>query len=199
MLLNILRTMTAFVLAAFVAVLSAGRPSAAVNEPVRTDNGLVSGVVSAYPDVRVFEGIPFAAPPVGDLRWRAPKPASPWTGVRSGDRFSANCMQRSAGGGAFPPYGGDRSAEKMSEDCLYLNVYTAAAGGDKRPVMVWVHGGALTSGAGAIYRGEDLARKGVVVVTVNYRLGVLGFLAHPELTRESEAHSSGNYGLLDQI
>ena len=177
------------------------RPAiAAIPEPVRVEQGLVSGVAGASAGVRVFKGIPFAAAPVGDLRWRAPQPPTPWAGVRAADRFSANCMQRAANGGAFPPYGGDRSATTMSEDCLYLNVYTAAVSATaKQPVMVWIHGGAWTSGAGGIYQGEDLARKGVVVVTVNYRLGVFGFLAHPELTKESANGSSGNYALLDQI
>jgi para-nitrobenzyl esterase len=173
---------------------------AAIPEPVRVDTGLVSGVAGTNPEIRVFKGLPFAAPPVGDLRWRPPQPALPWEGVRAANAFSANCMQRAAGGGAFPPYGGDRSATAMSEDCLYLNVYTgAAAARDRRPVMVWIHGGAYTSGAGAIYEGEELAHQGVVVVTVNYRLGVFGFLAHPELTKESATHSSGNYAFLDQI
>jgi para-nitrobenzyl esterase len=173
---------------------------AAIPEPVRVEQGLVSGVAGVSPGVRIFKGIPFAAAPVGALRWRAPQPATPWAGVRAADRFSANCMQRAANGGAFPPYGGDRSATTMSEDCLYLNVYTAASSPTAtQPVMVWIHGGAWTSGAGAIYQGEDLARKGVVVVTVNYRLGVFGFLAHPELTKESTHQSSGNYALLDQI
>jgi para-nitrobenzyl esterase len=173
---------------------------AAIAEPVRVEQGLVSGADGASAGVRVFKGIPFAAPPVGEFRWQAPQPPAPWAGVRAADRFSANCMQRAANGGAFPPYGGDRSATTMSEDCLYLNVYTAAASAAaKQPVMVWIHGGAWTSGAGAIYQGEDLARKGVVVVTVNYRLGVFGFLAHPELTKESPHRSSGNYALLDQI
>jgi para-nitrobenzyl esterase len=177
------------------------RPSiAAVPEPIRIEQGLVSGVAGASAGVRVFKGIPFAAPPVGEFRWREPQPPASWAGVRGADRLSANCMQRAANGGAFPPYGGDRSAATMSEDCLYLNVYTAAASATaKQPVMVWIHGGAWTSGAGGIYQGEDLARKGVVVVTINYRLGVFGFLAHPELTKESAHHSSGNYALLDQI
>jgi para-nitrobenzyl esterase len=189
-----LATVVALALAAILPL------SAAVTEPVRVENGLVTGVAGATADVRVFKGLPFAAPPVGDLRWRAPKPAANWSGVRAADAFSANCMQRAAGGGAFPPHGGDRSATTVSEDCLYLNVYTAAkAGSDKRPVMVWIHGGAFTSGAGAIYEGEELAKKGVVVVTVNYRLGVFGFFAHPELTQESEHRSSGNYALLDQV
>jgi para-nitrobenzyl esterase len=180
--------------------LAAGRALAAIPEPIRVEQGLVSGTAGRSAGVRVFKGIPFAAAPTGDLRWRPPQPSAKWDGVRAADTFSANCMQRAAGGGTFPPYGGDRSASMMGEDCLYLNIYTAAASGAaKQPVMVWIHGGAWTSGAGAIYHGEDLARKGVVVVTVNYRLGVFGFLAHPELTRESPHHSSGNYALLDQI
>jgi para-nitrobenzyl esterase len=180
-------------------LLPAMASSAAVTEPVRLDTGLVSGTAGASAEVRVFKGIPYAAPPVGELRWQRPQPPVRWEGTRAADTFSANCMQRAPGGGAFPPYGGDRSATRMSEDCLYLNVYTAASSRDRRPVMVWIHGGALTSGAGAIYQGEDLAKKGVVVVTINYRLGVFGFLAHPELTQESSSRSSGNYAFLDQI
>jgi para-nitrobenzyl esterase len=178
----------------------AGVATAAIPEPVRIDPGLVSGVAGVDEGVRIFKGIPYAAPPVGDLRWKPPQPPAHWDGVRTATTFGANCMQRSAGGGGFPPYGGDRSATAMSEDCLYLNVYTAAAAANARqPVMVWIHGGAFTSGAGAIYQAEDLARKGVVVVTINYRLGLFGFLAHPELTAESPRHASGNYALLDQI
>src|SRR5262245_55208624 len=183
-----------------IVLLAAVSAFAAISEPIRVENGLVTGVAAAFPEVRVFKGVPFAAPPIGDLRWRPPAPAKHWDGVRAAAKFSANCMQRQAGGGAFPPYGGDRSATEMGEDCLYLNIYTtAASSSDKRPVMVWIHGGAFTSGAGAIYQGEDLARKGVVVVTVNYRLGVFGFFAHPELTKESANHSSGDYAFLDQI
>jgi para-nitrobenzyl esterase len=186
--------------AAFVVLLAVAPAFAAVSEPIRVENGLVTGTPGASADVRVFKGLPFAAPPVGNLRWRPPQPPANWSGVRAADTFSANCMQRQAGGGAFPPYGGDRSATEMSEDCLYLNIYTtAAAATDRRPVMVWIHGGAYTSGAGALYEGEELARKGVVVVTINYRLGVFGFLAHPELTKESPNHSSGDYAFLDQI
>lgn len=174
--------------------------SAALREPVRTDTGLVSGVAGAAAGVRVFKGMPFAAPPVGSQRWRPPQPPAKWTGVRAADTFSDNCMQRRADGGAFPPYGGDRSATSMSEDCLYLNVYTAAPSASAtQPVMVWIHGGSWTSGSGPIYEGEDLAKKGVVYVSLNYRLGIFGFFAHPELTRESPRHSSGNYALLDQI
>jgi para-nitrobenzyl esterase len=183
---------------AFVAV--AVRVDAALPEPVRTDAGLVSGVPGASPAVWVFKGLPFAAPPVGDRRWRPPESPAKWEGVRKADTFGANCMQRRADGGAFPPYAGERTATRMSEDCLYLNVYTAAASASARqPVMVWIHGGAWTSGSGPIYDGEDLARKGVVYVSVNYRLGIFGFFAHPGLTSESAHHSSGNYALLDQI
>src|SRR6266849_196516 len=143
-----LRARSAFLL---LAVLSALPVRAAIPEPVRVETGLVSGVPGAFPDIRVFKGLPFAAPPVGDLRWRPPLPAPKWEGVRAASAFSANCMQRAAGGGAFPPYGGDRTAIAMSEDCLYLNVYTGAASArDRRPVMVWIHGGAYTSGAGAL-------------------------------------------------
>lgn len=187
-------------LAALLLLAFGGRVAAALPEPVRTTGGLVSGVAGANPAVRVFKGIPFAQPPVGDRRWKAPESPAPWDGVRAAARFSDNCMQRQANGAAFPPYGGDRSATTMSEDCLYLNVYTtASAASAKQPVMVWIHGGAWTSGSGPIYQGEDLARKGVVYVSLNYRLGVFGFLAHPELTKESPQHASGNYALLDQI
>ncbi len=164
--------------------------SAAITEPVHVEQGTVSSVAGASADVRVFKGIPFAAPPVGDLRWKAPKAPASWTGTRSGDKFGPECMQRRGRG----------SETSMGEDCLYLNVYTAAkTARAHEPVMVWIHGGAFTSGAGSLYDGEALAQKGVVVVTINYRLGVFGFLAHPELTKESDRNASGNYALLDQI
>jgi para-nitrobenzyl esterase len=176
---------------AFVCVFSVLLPAvAAIQEPVSTQDGLVSGTAGANPEVRVFKGIPYAAPPVGDLRWRGPKAAAAWTGVRAADRFAKPCMQ----GGATSTPG------SHSEDCLYLNVYTAAKSSKERlPVMVWIHGGALKTGAGSDYDGEELARKGVVVVTINYRLGMFGFFAHPELTKESDRNASGNYGLQDQI
>jgi para-nitrobenzyl esterase len=170
----------------------------AIADPVRTQGGLVSGAPGSDPAVRIYKGIPYAAPPVGALRWKPPQAAAPWKGVRAAAEFSAPCMQT--------PYAQTSiyytPLAAVSEDCLYLNVWTAAApAGEKRPVMVWIHGGAYTRGSGATptYNGEALARKGVVVVTVNYRLGIFGFLAHPELTKESDVKSSGNYGLLDMV
>jgi para-nitrobenzyl esterase len=165
---------------------------AAIDDPVKLDTGVISGATTASPDVRVFKGIPYAAPPVGDLRWRAPKPAAHWEGTRQADQFGPVCMQ-----------GGD---QKMSEDCLYLNVWTAAkaAGSktsDKRPVMVWIYGGGYTGGSGSqpMYDGEALAKKGVVVVTFNYRLGAIGFFSHPELTKESDRRGAANFGVMDSI
>jgi para-nitrobenzyl esterase len=135
----------------------------------------------------VFKGIPFAAPPVGDLRWREPAPAKTWPGVRDATKFGSRCMQ---------------SGQDVSEDCLYLNVWTPDwPPKSRKPVMVWIHGGGNFAGAGSepIFDGEAFARRGVVLVTANYRLGVFGFFAHPELTAESARHASGNYGLMDQI
>ena len=175
-------------------------PSAADGtETVRVAQGLLAGAAGVHPEVRVYRGIPYAAPPVGGLRWKAPQPAAGWQGVRQATEFSPVCMQT--------PYPASAAIyqskpQPLSEDCLYLNVWTAAKSGKERlPVMVWVHGGGFTRGSGssASYDGEILARKGVVVVTVNYRLGVFGFFAHRALTAESEHHASGNYALLDQI
>ena len=190
-----------FTLRATALALAALLPlSAALTEPVKIDTGQLTGVNGINPEIRIYEGVPFAAPPVGELRWRTPKPAAKWEGVRAADKFGANCEQRQANGGGFPPNGGIRSEPGMSEDCLFLNVYTAAKSNkEKRPVMVWIHGGALTSGAGGIYNGEGLAAKGAVVVTINYRIGVFGYFAHPELTKESDRNASGNYGFLDQV
>ncbi|HEY7387608.1 MAG TPA: carboxylesterase family protein [Bryobacteraceae bacterium] len=176
---------------------------AALKQPVRTKSGLVEGITTG--DVTAFKGILFAAPPVGDLRWRAPRPAARWSGVRQADRFSRDCFQAKTG--AFGPWSAEYIAHDAmeggsSEDCLYLNVWTAAAKADeKRPVIVWIHGGGFTSGSGGVpvYDGAGLASKGVVMVTINYRLGVFGFLAHPELTKESGHEASGNYGLADMI
>jgi para-nitrobenzyl esterase len=172
----------------------------AIDDPVQLDSGAVSGVAGSNSDVRVFRGIPYAAPPVGKLRWRAPQPALHWDGVRQADQFGAMCMQptfRGATGGN----NGAANPPKMSEDCLFLNVWTAASSArERRPVMVWIHPGGYQTGSGSTpgYDGEALAKKGVVLVTINYRLGVLGFFSHPELTKESEHHASGNYALMDQ-
>ena len=171
--------------------------SAAIEEPVQIDSGLVSGIAGSDADARVFRGIPYAAPPVGNLRWRAPQPVAHWDGVRKADQFGAMCMQSAFRGpnpAANPP--------KISEDCLFLNVWTAAtSASERRPVMVWIHPGGYQTGSGSApgYDGEALAKKGVVLVTINYRLGVFGFFSHPELSKESENHASGNYGLMDQV
>src|SRR3569623_2999436 len=142
----------------------------------------------------VFRGVPFAAPPLSDLRWRAPQPAAKWTGVRSAESFAPQCVQNVGNGPDKPPV--------MSEDCLYLNVWTPVKSAhDRIPVLVWSYGGGFNAGATSIptYSGEVLARKGVVLISIAYRVGPLGFLAHPELSAESSQHVSGNYGLLDMI
>ena len=165
------------------------------NNLIRVDGGTISG--TAADGVRSYKGIPFAAPPVGDLRWKPPQPVIPWEGVRECISFGAECPQSPYPEGSMYY----TAPQKKSEDCLYLNVWTTANAGEKRPVMVWIHGGALTRGSGSrgTYDGTAFAKKGVVLVTVNYRLGPLGYLAHPDLSGESPNHSSGNYGVLDQI
>ena len=140
-------------------------------------------------------GIPFAAAPVGELRWQAPRPVAPWQGVRKATAFGNRCMQA-------PIFSDMIFRDEVSEDCLYLNVWTPAKAGTERlPVMVWIYGGGFQAGSASEPRqdGEKLAGKGVVVVSFNYRLGVFGFFAHPELTKESGHDASGNYGLLDQV
>ncbi len=172
------------------------------NTTVRVPSGLLGGIASADGSMTVFKGIPYAAPPVGDLRWRPPHPPLAWDGVRAADTFGPICPQLDQVPGSFYQQEFYLHAEPQSEDCLYLNVWTAAqAEIERRPVMVWFHGGALVEGSGSLpsFQGEALANKGVVLVTVNYRLGVFGYLAHPALSAESEQHVSGNYGLLDQI
>jgi para-nitrobenzyl esterase len=167
---------------------------------VQTVGGTIEGVVDET-GVRSFRGIPYAAPPVGDGRWRAPRAAAKWSGVRSARRFGAACIQRVVGE-RLPWSQEFMVREAIDEDCLFLNVWTAAKSSrDRRPVLVYIHGGGYQEGSGAIdvYDGSALARKGLVVVTINYRLGIPGYLAHPELTAESKAHASGNYGMLDQV
>ena len=163
---------------------------------IAVDGGLVKGV--AEDGLTVYKGIPFAAPPVGELRWKAPQPVIPWEGVLFADKFGPSCPQV-----LFPSNSSmNNDVGPMSEDCLFVNVWTPAeSAGEKRPVMVWIHGGGFAIGSPAIenYDGSNLAKKGVVLVSISYRLGALGFLAHPELSAESKTGTSGNYGLMDQI
>ena len=167
---------------------------------VSVEGGDLAGAPSPLgAEVMVYRGVPFAAPPVGDLRWRPPQPAPAWEGVRDATAAGSACMQRAipAEVGRFYNPGVDR----MSEDCLYLNVWSAAGPDDRAPVLVWIHGGGLSIGNGAdiTYDGTRLAQRGVVLVTINYRLGAFGYLAHPLLSAESEHAASGNYGTLDQV
>ncbi len=194
--------MKAFVAGLGLAAVLAAGPLVQAREAapqVRVSAGLLRGAESG--DVVAFKGIPYAKPPVGDLRWRAPVPAPAWTGVKDATAFGNACLQ--------PPqsptglYSGGLAP--MGEDCLSLNVWAPKAaqakGAKKLPVMVWIHGGSLVGGGSSepLYDGAKLARKGIVFVSINYRLGILGYLAHPALSAESPQHLSGNYGLLDQI
>ncbi|MGB7345833.1 MAG: carboxylesterase family protein [Pirellulaceae bacterium] len=176
-----------------IAIFLAGSVSSFSNEPIQTESGLVSGAKSSVSDsVRVFKGIPYAAPPVGELRWKPPAMHTAWEGVRACDRFWNKCPQN----GRLVREG------PFNEDCLYLNVWTPAkTDTDKLPVMVWIHGGGFTQGSAheAAYMGDKIAQRGIVLVSINYRLGAFGFLAHPLLSKESEQGVSGNYGILDQI
>jgi len=173
----------------------------AQSRPVKVTGGLVTGVPGKDPSIFTYKGIPFAAPPIGNLRWRAPQPVIAWTGVRKADKFSASCVQQIVS--ELGPWTYEfMTHNNVSEDCLYLNVFTPAKSPSaKLPVLVHIYGGGFSSGSAAvpIYSGEGLAKKGLVVVTFNYRVGALGFLAHPELTKESGHQASGDYGLIDQI
>lgn len=178
-----MKTKALLLLSALVLLCSCGKSS----EPglVRVEGGLVQGIVED--GMTVFKGIPFAAPPVGELRWKAPQPVIPWDGVRMADSFSPGPYSNM-------PFG------EQSEDCLYLNIWTPAESPkDKLPVMVWIYGGGFSMGNAAFYDGTNLAKKGVVFVAPNYRVGRIGLMAHPELSAESPEGVSGNYGLLDQI
>jgi len=164
---------------------------------VKTANGTVESTVPPNDGVRSFKGIPFAQPPIGDLRWREPQPVKNWSGVRSADKFGPACMQRLSPNADYWFRG-----DGMSEDCLYLNVWTPAKSGrEKLPVLVYIFGGGFQNGDGSEprYDGESMARKGIVAVSLNYRTNIFGFFVHPELTKESPHHASGNYGLLDQV
>jgi para-nitrobenzyl esterase len=163
---------------------------------VKVEGGQVRGTIED--GLSVYRGIPYAAPPVGDLRWRPPQAAAKWEGVLEAGKFGPPCIQSNAA---------ISNLRAHSEDCLYVNVWTPAKSeSEKLAVMFWIHGGGFTAGATGerLYHGEQLAKKGVVVVTIGYRLGALGFLAHPELSAENAHGSSGksvsgNYGMLDMI
>ncbi|MEP7312563.1 MAG: carboxylesterase family protein, partial [Pseudomonadota bacterium] len=169
---------------------------AQIPEPVAVDGGRITGASSRDPAIRAFKGIPFAAPPTGELRWKAPQPVRSWEAVRAASEFAADCPQlRDSVKTA-------RQMPQQSEDCLYLNIWTGAKSpGERRPVMVWIYGGGFRGGSTALaaYDGTALAGRDVVFVSIAYRVGALGFLAHPELSHESSRRVSGNYGLLDQI
>jgi para-nitrobenzyl esterase len=186
-------------LVAACAILLVAWSATAAQVVVQTANGRLQGSVDN--GVASFKGVPFAQPPVGDLRLKAPQPAKSWTGIRKADAFSAGCMQHKdiSRGPWVEQY---MLQGPISEDCLYLNVWAPAnLKGRSLPVYVWFYGGGYTEGAGSIdvYNGANLARRGLIVVTVNYRLGALGFLALPQLSAESPNHASGNYGFLDGV
>ena len=168
-------------------------PAAAFAQLVGTASGKLQGGVAG--DVLAFKGIPFAAPPVGDLRWRPPRPAPHWDGIRQAVSYGHDCMQK--------PFAGDSAplATEPSEDCLVLNVWRTAAAGAKLPVMVWIYGGGFVNGGSspAVYDGSQFARQGIVFVSFNYRLGRFGFFSHPALSREDASGPHANYGLMDQI
>ena len=193
------RMFIALVLAMATALTTAPHAVAATTVTVKVEQGLLAGTAGKHADMRMFRGVPFAAAPVGDLRWKAPQLPAPWKGTREAKEFSAACWQT-----PYPEAARIYRSElpALSEDCLYLNIWTPAKTSEEHlPVMVWIHGGAFTRGSGSTnaYDGEILALKGAVVVTINYRLGMFGFFAHPDLTAESEHHASGNYAFLDQI
>jgi para-nitrobenzyl esterase len=169
---------------------------------IKTEAGPISGTKNKAGDIHIFKGIPFAAPPLGELRWKAPQPVKPWSGIKKCETFGPSPMQNKPA--PFSMWSAEFliPAQPISEDCLYLNVWTKAkSAGEKRPVLVWIYGGGFVSGGSAvpIYDGEAMARKGIVFVSMNYRVGIFGFFAHPELTKESGRNASGNYGLMDQI
>lgn len=159
----------------------------------QTESGMLEGIQEN--GLTMYKGVPFASPPVGELRWREPAPAAAWKGLRAAKSYAPACMQTGVSmPGEAPPV--------ISEDCLYLNIWAPAnTGPTALPVLVWIYGGAYANGSASmpLYQGDRLAKKGIIVVTIAYRLGPLGYLAHPELTQESPHHTSGNYGLMDQI
>jgi para-nitrobenzyl esterase len=193
-----MKNLIALTLPCFVITVAVAQPNQKAVADLARNQARVSGGVlqgAAVDNIHTFKGVPYAAPPVGNLRWREPQPAAKWTTVRPATQFGPRAMQL--------PLFGDMNfrSNGVSEDCLYLNVWTGAkTASEKRPVLVYFYGGGLVAGDGSEprYDGESMARQGIVSVTVNYRLGAFGFMAHPELTKESPHHASGNYGLLDQ-
>lgn len=183
--------LTKSVISSFAALMLIAAALAQPSKPVKVEGGLLQGAVED--GLTIYRGIPYAAPPIGDLRWRPPQSPPKWQGVRAADQYGRACIQTNAAIAKLPA---------PSEDCLYLNVWTPAKSAtEKLPVMVWIHGGGFVAGTPAerTYDGAWLAKDGVIVVSIGYRLGVMGFLAHPGLSAESEKHVSGNYGLLDMI
>lgn len=175
-----------------------------VKERVTTRSGNIKGTINNEKSVMIFRGVPYAQPPVGDLRWQPPQPVPPWKGTKDATKFCNSCMQnRLYTHLPRGPWSEEFMVQdSVSEDCLYLNIWTpVVAKGEQRPVMIFIHGGAFNEGSGSIkvYDGEELAKKGIVVVSINYRLGVFGFFVHPELSAASPHHASGNYGILDCI
>jgi para-nitrobenzyl esterase len=196
------RLLTAFTIAGalFLSCADKQDQSQLVGRIVETKYGRLQGAVNQSRTVVAFKGIPFAAPPVGQLRWREPQPPVGWDGVRDATQFCASCIQPS--NRRLPWTDEYMIRNETSEDCLFLNLWTPAElASDSLPVLIWIHGGGFREGSGSIdvYDGEELAKKGIIVVTINYRLGVLGFLAHPWLTAESPHQASGNYGFMDQV
>src|SRR5438270_7315487 len=167
---------------------------------VQINSGLISGIINKEGDIHIYKGIPFAAPPVGALRWKAPQPVQPWSGVKKCVTFGPSPMQNKPVPFSMWTEEFLIPKEPISEDCLYLNVWTGAkTANEKRPVLVWIYGGGFASGGSAvpIYDGEAMSKKGIVFVSFNYRVGTFGFFAHPEHTKESPHHASGNYWLMD--
>jgi len=178
-----------------LAIMMTGFAQAQSSESLAIEGGRIAVPAASAEGVQAFKGIPYAAPPVGERRWREPGAVQAWQGVRRSDQLAPNCLQPKLYGDVDPFSPG------MSEDCLYLNVWTAAKKGEAKPVLVWIHGGGYHAGYGGEPRhdGTVLAKKGLVVVTINYRLGIFGFMAHPGLTAESAHHGSGNYAFMDMI
>ena len=176
----------------------------APKSPVLTiEGGQIQGVPADLPGVTVFRGIPYAAPPIGENRWRAPQPVVPWEGVRVCDKFGHPAFQAVHYPGGYTTEWGYGDEAPYSEDCLYLNVYTTAPGQPEKklPVAMWIHGGGLREGWAfePEFEGEEFAAKDVVLVSINYRLGMFGFMSHPDLIAENPHGSSGNYGIMDQV